>query len=368
MKLHSLLWFFFMTISALYPLAHSSRNVYCVILAGGDGERLWPLSRKKRPKQLLSLYGNTTFLEQAVERAQTVASSQEKVWIITSAHHEDEVRSCVGKSVGHIIVEPIARNTAAAIITACEIIHSHDPNAHVLFIPSDAFIPASEYQKFFEGVTQALSFIENHDALIIFGVQPTHPATGYGYIEYTNDLRQIAPYPIKTFHEKPEKEIAEYYIQKQTMLWNTCMLCAPVKTFLNEAEIHCPAIISGVRLALHNKDYYSLIPSESIDCAILEKSSRIYVVPLSIHWYDVGNVGVFLSLKEKNNTNEANIIHINAKNNLVNVPNKLVALIDVDDLCIVETDDTLLISKKDKVESVKELVKQLKNTGKSHYL
>jgi mannose-1-phosphate guanylyltransferase len=348
--------------------AQALSNVYCVILAGGDGERLWPLSRKHRPKQFLSLYGNKTLIEQAVDRAQLVVSSPENIWVVTSAQHEEGVRTWVGDTVHTIVVEPVARNTAAAIITTCEEIYRCDPDAQVLFLPADSFIPLSEYRAFSEGVHKALSFIQDHEAIVIFGVQPRHAATGYGYIEYDELCVDADVYKVKTFHEKPARAVAERYIQNTSMLWNIGMFCAPVSVFLSQAEMHCPAIVSGVRTALYDSQKYSLIPSEPIDCAVIEKSDRVWAVPLDITWYDVGNVGVFLSLKEMENQEGSNVMYLNSNNNLVDVPDKLVALIGVDDLCIVDTGDALLISRRDNVESVKELVRQLKQEGRNNYL
>jgi mannose-1-phosphate guanylyltransferase/mannose-6-phosphate isomerase len=348
--------------------AQTRGSVYCVILAGGDGERLWPLSRQHKPKQLLSLYGNKTLLEQAVDRAQLVASSPDTIWVVTSAQHEEGVRQCVGDTVATIVVEPVARNTAAAIITTCEEIYRCDPLAQVLFIPADSFIPLSEYGAFSDGIHKALSFIDTTQAIVIFGVQPRHAATGYGYIEYDETCEDNGVFKVQTFHEKPARAVAEQYIKNPTMLWNICMFCAPVGVFLSQAELHCPAIVSGVRAAFYDRQKYSLIPSEPIDCAVIEKSDCVWAVPLDITWYDVGNVGVFLSLREAGTQESNNVMYLNSNNNLVDVPDKLVALIGVDDLCIVDTGDTLLISRRDNVESVKELVRQLKQEGRNNYL
>lgn len=363
------LWCIIMAFSYLQSYANSE-HVFFVILAGGDGERLWPLSRKNKPKQLLSLYGNKTLLEQAVERASLLASSKENIWVTTSASHEVAVRECVGSSVGTILVEPSARNTAAAIVFSCEQIYQRDPSAHVVFLPADPFIPSSEYEFFIDGIERALQFINKQESIVIFGIKPHYPTTSYGYIEYAqeSEYEDLGIKKVINFHEKPLLSIAQHYLKKPCMLWNLSMFCTSVEFFLKEAELHCPAIVSGVRAACYNSDYYHTIDSAPIDKAIIEKSENIYVIPMDFIWYDVGNVGVFLSLREKANEEQKNVIQINAHNNLVNVPNKLVALVDVDNLCVVETDDALLISSRDTVENVKQLVTLLKKEGRNNYL
>lgn len=363
------LWCLMMTISGLRSYA-VNHHVYFVILAGGDGERLWPLSRKNKPKQLLSLYGNKTLLEQAVERVSLLVPSKDTLWITTSASHEAAVRECVGDSVGTILVEPFARNTAAAVVFSCEQIYQRDPQAHVVFLPADPFIPSSEYPLFIDGIERALQFINTEQSIVIFGVEPQYPATGYGYIEYLSDYadKNLGICKVMSFHEKPTLSVAQSYLQKPCMLWNLSMFCASVKFFLQQAELHCPAIVSGVRSALYNPEYYNTIDAMPIDKAIIEKSENIWVVPMNFTWYDVGNVGVFLSLREQAQGKQEDVLHINASNNLVNVPNKLVALIDVDDLCVVETDDALLISRRDTIENVKQLVTLLKKEGRNSYL
>jgi mannose-1-phosphate guanylyltransferase len=368
-KIFLWVWCLTMTIQSLEIYA-GQHHVYFVILAGGDGERLWPLSRKNKPKQLLSLYGNKTLLEQAVERAAVLAESKDFIWVTTSSAHEDAVRACLAESVGTILVEPCARNTAAAIVFSCEQIYLQDPQAYVVFLPADSFIPYGEYKVFTQGIAHALEFIQTHDALVLCGIAPSYPATGYGYIEYVRDSAALenSVRKVHMFHEKPTLSIAQEYVKNPHMLWNIGMFCAPVSLFLQEAELHCPAIVSGVRSACYNPDYYSAIPAESIDKAIIEKSEKVWVLPMDFMWYDVGNVGVFLSLKEQKESEQKNVIFINAKNNLVDVPHKLVALIDVDNLCIVETEDALLISRRDATENVKELVYQLKKEGRNSYL
>lgn len=344
--------------------------VYFVILAGGDGERLWPLSRKDKPKQFLSLYGDKTLLEQAVERAALCGSPKSNIWVTTSAYHENAVRECLGDSVGMILVEPSARNTAAAMIFSCEHIYLKDPAAYVIFLPADPFIPPSEYSLFIDGIERAIQFVKHHQVIALFGVKPQYPATGYGYIEYDpqHKLSDFELCKVTTFHEKPILSVAQHYLEKSYMLWNLSMFCSSVSFFLKEAELHCPAVVSGVRSALYNFDHYETIDAVSVDKAMIEKSENIWVLPMDFTWYDVGNVGVFLSLKEQAEGEQKNVMYVNAKNNLVNVPHKLVALIDVHDLCVVETDDTLLISRRDTIENVKQLVGLLKKEGRNSYL
>jgi len=345
----------------------TSHDVYFVILAGGNGERLWPLSRRCKPKQLLSVTNKKTLLEQAIERIAPL-TKKENIWVCTTAWHEPNIRKCIGDQVGRIIIEPSSRNTAPAIIFSCFKLMAENPGARVIFLPADPFIPEKDYAKFADFIEHGIDFITHTDELLLFGVRPTYPATGYGYIEYDDTSREFAPYKVKQFKEKPVLERAQHYIDVGNMLWNICMFGGKVAVFIDEFKRWAPELYGGMKQYLEGTGLYESVPSDSIDYAVLEKSERVSVLPVDFSWCDVGNIQVFLSLQEQAMKKEDNVLLINSSNNMISVNDKLVALVGVDDLCIVQTEDALLITKRDEAEKIKQIVTMLKAGSFDEYL
>lgn len=350
--------------------AHEEQHAtYFIVLAGGSGERLWPLSRKTRPKQLLSLSDDRTLLELSLDRIDLISRGKQENFVMTTSQHEAEIRRLVQHRVQDIIVEPESRNTGPAIAACCADIAQRDPDALIVFLPADAFIPAHDYELFAQTLRTALDTAYTHDVICLVGVQPTFAATGYGYIEYltdTSDTRRA--YKIKKFHEKPNVTVAQQYLTQPTMLWNIGIFAGTAARFVAEFRKHAPELLAAIDAYENSKLAYNQVPSISVDYAIMEKSTRTWVVPASFSWCDVGNVGVFLSLKEQCNQLPTNLISIDSSNNLVDVPDKLIALVGVDDLCIVQTGDVLLITKYEEAEKVRAVVAQLKKESREHYL
>jgi len=345
------------------PMKH--KNVYFVILAGGNGTRLWPLSRINKPKQFLEVGENRTLLEQAIHRVSMLVP-KENIWISTTQKHAANIEKHFGDKIGNIVVEPGMRNTGPAILLACLEVHKKDPNAVVMFLPSDPFI--SDADMFINYVKDGALFSQSSGGITIFGIQPTYPATGYGYIEFDNINKQNAPYKVLRFHEQPKLEVAREYIAKDNMVWNICMFCGKTQVFLKEFEKHAPEIFDGVTKYFNNQGDYNDVKSDSIDYAVMEKSDNVFVIPADFPWCDVGNIEVFLTIQKEHMQLDNNIVTVNSSNNLVSVKDKLVALVGVNNLCIVETNDTLLITKRDQAEKVRQIVAQLKNTENSKYL
>lgn len=345
------------------------RNLYCVIVAGGDGTRLWPLSRQSKPKQFLPLGSDETLLEQAVNRIAPL-TSQEHIWISTTAQHEKGIQDLVGKRVGRVVVEPGSRNTGPAILLSCMQIHAIDPDAVIVFLPADPFIPHRDWKKFRNFLEHAIDHARDAEEIVLLGVEPTYPSTAYGYIAF--DKQEItnhnAPYKVTHFREKPSYELAEQYLEEGNNLWNIGVFCARASTFMTEFSTTAPLMFDGVQRYLNNQDSYQSIISDSIDYAVLERSKKVSVLPVDFSWCDVGNIEVFLSLKQQYNTLDANFISVDSHNNLVDVPSRLVALVGVDDLCIVEVDDALLITKRKSAEEVRGIVKLLKQGGYKQHL
>ena len=346
------------------------KNVYFIILAGGSGTRLWPLSRKNKPKQFLSVGTEKTLIDQAIERVSSLVP-KENIWISTTKEQEENIIAHVGEKIGQIIVEPGLRNTGPAILLACLELQKQNKKASVIFLPADPFI--SDKDSFVGYVKQAIDFTLSYDHITLLGLTPTYPATGYGYIEFDRLFEKpkhgtFEPFPVIQFHEKPSLETAKAYIKKNNMLWNIGMFCGKVSVFVDEFKKVAPEIYEGVTAYVNGQGGYNNVKSDSIDYAVMEKSDNIFVLPVDFPWCDVGNIEVFLTIQKDAMKLKNNTISVNAKNNLVDVKNKLVALIGVDDLCIVETDDVILVTKRDEAKKVKLVVNQLKKSEKTNYL
>lgn len=345
------------------------RHVYCIILAGGNGERLWPLSRQSKPKQLLSLCYDETLLDQAIKRVSPLVE-QNHIWISTTEALAENIEQAVGTRIGKIVMEPGVRNTGPAILLCCLELQQEDPEAVVIFMPADSFIPNSDNGKFVAFLERATRYVSEQARITLLGVRPTYPATGYGYIEFEANASEpsIGPYPVTKFREKPSYEVAQSYIESGRMLWNIGMFVGKVSVFIDEFKRVAPKIHAGVAAYKGGTALYESVHADSIDYAVLEKSDQVSVLPVDFTWCDVGNVEVFLSLKERYGVSASNVVLVESHNNLINVPDKLVALVDVNDLCVVQTDDALLITKRSQAEKVKAVVKQLKHGKNSIYL
>jgi len=341
--------------------------VYSVILAGGSGTRLWPLSRANYPKQFLSVCDEKTLIQQAVDRVSSVIK-KENIWIGTTAKHKESVTQQVGDSIGRIVVEPGMRNTGPAILLSCFEIYKKDPDAVIVFLPSDPFIPNKA--RFVSFLERAIDYTKDHERICLLGLKPQYPATGYGYIEYDNAAQQFdnLPFVVKKFHEKPVLDVALRYCQQGNMLWNISMFCGQAKLFLEEFKKEAPDIFDGVKAFVEGRGRYEDIKAESIDFAVMEKSRKISVFPADFEWCDVGNIEVFLSLQKHYGLPDACTMSVNANNNMVCAPKKFVALVGVENLCVVETDDVLLITKQGEAEKVKRLVQKLKKSEHNQYV
>ncbi len=345
--------------------AKEAMNIYGMVLAGGVGERLWPLSRHDNPKQFLSIDAQKTLLEQTIERLSPIIAPENR-WLIISTCHQHKIDASLG--IGSMLIEPTGRNTGPAILYACLTLYKQDPDAVVIFVPADAYIPTSDYGIFADYVRQALDFASKHDAIGLLGVKPTYPASGYGYIEYDQHHMQHGFYKVARFHEKPSERLAANYVQMPHMLWNICMFVGKAAVFIDEYQRMMPELYEEVVAWQQGKKAYDQIINISIDYAVMERSNRVWVLPVDFSWCDVGNVEVYLTMKQKMQPNNKLVVSIDAKNNLVDVPDKMVALVGVDDLCIIETADALLITKRNESEKVRAVVAQLKKENQSSYL
>ena len=347
----------------------NNENVYFVILAGGSGERLWPLSRQTLPKQLLTIGQGKTLIEQAIDRIFPLAQSHKNIWISTTKDYADAIAAHVGDRIGNIVVEPVSRNTGASILYCCYLLQQHDPNARVIFLPADAFIPTQENETFRIHVQQHMQAISTHKIITLSGIKPTHSSSRYGYIEFdTHESKNSELYKITKFHEKPTQAVAEYYLQINTMLWNIGMFAAQVSVFIDAFKETAPTLFVCIDAYSKGDGAYETAPNISIDYAVIEQATNVWVIPAQFTWCDVGNIDVFLALQKHYGKTTNKLIEIDATNNLIQTLGNFVAIVGISDICVVQTNDILLITTRDKTDLVKNIVHQLKSEKIQEYL
>jgi len=322
------------------------------ILAGGRGTRLWPLSREAMPKQFLRLFGESLF-QKTVRRA-LIFSKPSEIFIVTNEDYRFRVLDDLedmGVSIPeeNILLEPEAKNTLPAICYAMSV----GGEGKYAILPSDHVLEVNEdYMRAFRRAEELSS-----EYLITFGIRPRKSHTGYGYIKPGKDLNGV--FLVEEFREKPDLKTAEEYVRKG-YFWNSGMFLFDSGVFAEELERHAPEM---VKVLERGRDAYAEVPELSVDYGILEKSRRVAVVPLSVAWSDVGSFDAIYDYFEKDKDGNAvvgEVISLNSRNNLV-VAERLTALLGVEDLLLIDTDDALLVAKKGNAEKVKEVYKILKD-------
>jgi mannose-1-phosphate guanylyltransferase len=332
-----------------------------IILCGGSGTRLWPISRKLMPKQFVQLFDNSSLFQLTVKRNSKICNSQ---MIVSNSEQYflayDQLEQ-MNKTKNSYLLEPLAKNTAPAITLACLDLNYDDL---VLVTPSDHLIKNEE--EYFKVVNRAKE-LANENYLVTFGITPTSIETGFGYIQVNNE-------DVLAFHEKPDYEKAKSYVESGNYYWNSGMFCFKAGVFLDEIKQYSSKIYEESLNAFNNafkKDMIRIkhedmlrIPEDSIDFAVMEKSSKVKVVPSDINWSDLGSFDALYDELEKDsngNTINGNHISIDSKNNLILANERKIATVDIDDLIIVDTADAILISKKGSSQKVKKVVEQLKD-------
>ena len=345
-------------------------SLYVLILAGGSGERFWPLSRSSRPKQLLSLLSETTLLEQTLERLDGLVPL-ENILILTNHDQEKAVRELASKlPAENIIAEPAKRDTAAAIALGAGWIALHDPLATMIVLPADHLI--QDRINFQKTLSVAANAAERSGDLVTIGIKPTWPCPGFGYIEQGANLPDISVTPpvfeVIRFREKPSAELAETFLKQGNFRWNAGMFIWSVASILSAFEQHAPELAgfihqiqSGANLESLLTDQFPQLPKISIDYAIMEKAKRVLMVEAAFDWDDIGSwtaVSKYFQEDASQNRSNSPISTIDAANNLIFSKDKLhVALMGVHDLIVVQTGDALLICHRDEAEKIKDLVK-----------
>ena len=350
-----------------------------VIMAGGSGSRLWPLSRKLFPKQFLTLHGDNTMLQTTINRLQTVPHLP-PMFICNEAHRfivAEQLRIS-NVSTSGIILEPVGRNTAPAIALAAFQALRDGDDPLLLVLAADHII--KNEVAFAETVKKAKHFAEQGN-LVTFGIVPTAPETGYGYIMRGSSLQNKDGFIVEQFVEKPDSLTAQNYLDSGNYYWNSGMFLFKASSYLAELKKYCPDIYSTCEQSILTsksdadfvrieKNSFVECPDDSIDYAVMEKTSKAIVVPMDCNWSDVGSWSSLWDVSDKDdngNVIRGDVIATDTHNSLIYSQNKLVATIGLEDIAIVETKDAILVAKQSDVQKVKNIVEQLKSEDRDEF-
>ena len=348
-----------------------------VLLAGGVGSRLWPLSRELYPKQCINLFDPLkSLIQQAAERAQAVGIDAAPIVVCNDEHRFLIAQQMADLNItADIVLEPEGKNTAPAIALAAFQALSRDAEAMLLILPADHVI--RDHQLFASAVEQAVELAQA-GKLVTFGVQPTYPETGYGYIQAV-DKGVVSV--VQAFKEKPDAATAQQYLDAGGYYWNSGMFVFGAQHYLDELKLLAPAIYAAVAEAFAGRqpdlDFvridaqaFAQSPADSIDYAIMEKTTQAMVVPYAGDWNDIGAWAALYDLNEKdadNNVLSGDVLTHEAHGNYIRAESRLVAVIGVDDLAIVETKDAIAVVPRHRAQDVKLIVDQLKALGRSEH-
>jgi len=342
-----------------------------VILCGGSGTRLWPLSRKQYPKQYLPLLTNNTLLQETILRLQEIPDVESPIIIANCEHRFLVAEQCrdIGLNNPTIILEPEGKNTAPAIVAGALQAKNKLENCHLLILPADHYI--KNITKFYKAIDKARKQAAN-GALVTFGISPVNPNINYGYIKHT-DCIEDGVYKVEKFTEKPDLKTAEFFLDQKNYLWNSGIFLFDSDTFLQEMLTFNPKILNKTKESLENSsidlDFIRLeevafaeCPSDSIDYCLMEKSNKTIVIQFDVGWNDIGSWNSLFSLGKKDSNN--NVIKGDAyleatTNSYINSNHHLVVTLGVDNLVVINTPDATLISSKEMADDLKNSLSRL---------
>lgn len=354
-------------------------NLYAVIMAGGVGSRFWPRSKKKTPKQLLNIFGTNTMIQETVERLSGIVPD-ENIFVITNKVQRDEIIKqlpIVPKE--NIIEEPFGRNTAACVGLASLIVKSKCADAVTLILPADHII--KDIEDYHRTLKEAAEFAEKSKGLVTIGIKPSRPETGYGYIQMEEKELADNIHKVYTFAEKPNYATAVRFLESGDFYWNSGMFIWHVDAILSEIEKYMPDLQEGLeelKPSLGTPDFadslanvYGKLRNISIDYGIMEKSQNVYLIKGEFSWSDVGSWEEVYQLTGKDENGNAvvgNIFTEMTVDSYIYSPDKFASVIGVENLIIINTNDALLVCRRDKSQDVKKIVDHLKINKLTEYL
>lgn len=343
--------------------------VCALIMAGGRGDRFWPISTDEKPKQFLKLLGEETMIQMTVRRIEQIIP-MERIFVITGSVYHNLVKEQLPLlPERNIIIEPVGRNTAPCIALSAFVIDKYYKDATIAVLPSDHLIKNEE--EFRSVVSAACDFVEHRkEAIVTIGMEPDRPETGYGYIKYDNKACEINDHEILTvekFVEKPCLEVAEQYLKEGNYLWNGGMFVWKTSNILNLTKKYLENTYKLLQEVINTpedkytdvlNEKYCLCDSISIDYGVMEKADSIYVIPGDFGWDDVGSWNAVDRIRQKDenqNVVSGEVKPVNCKNNIIMGNKKPIMVVGLEDMFIVESDDVILITKKDHIKDIKEL-------------
>jgi mannose-1-phosphate guanylyltransferase len=363
-------------------MAPLHRELYAVIMAGGQGTRFWPRSRRKMPKQLLNIVGEATMLEQTVARISPLIPA-ERTLVVAGEAYRDPIRACLPQlPEENFLFEPVGRNTAACVAWAALWVRQRASDAVMAVLPADHLI--RDEAEFLRVLEAAMVVARPLNRLVTIGIQPTHPETGYGYIRASEDRLQIDGrdiFRVAQFVEKPSRQKAEQFLAEGTYVWNSGMFVWRADSIWLEVCRHLPQfardlepvadVTAADALSDVLNDVYARLPSISIDVGVMERAQDVWVVPANLGWSDVGSwraLGELLSADAHGNVVVGELCGIDTAGCFIHSPGKLVAMIGLSNLVVIETDDVLLICPKERDQEVRQLVELLEREGRHDLL
>lgn len=352
---------------------------HAVILAGGIGSRFWPRSRKQKPKQMLNIFGANTLLQDTIARISPLVAPQQ-TWIVTTRELAPALKQQLPElKDDNFIIEPVGRNTAPCIGLAAMKLVQRDLDAVMVVMPADHLI--SQPDRFQACLEQAIATAKQDDSLVTIGIRPTHPETGYGYIQF-NPKRQKSSgaYEVVTFAEKPNLETARRFLASGDFLWNSGMFIWTAKRILAEIESSMPELYASLSeiAKLKGPDaewqfthIYSGIRAISVDYGVMERARNVAVVKGDFSWTDIGNWAEVYRLSPKDENGNVNLnghVMVDARNCYIDSPDRFVTLVGVHDLIIINTGDALLICDRNHAQDVKKAVEYMERHQMDKYL
>lgn len=343
-----------------------------VILAGGSGTRLWPLSTPDFPKQFLAIGSQRSLLSQTADRLLPLIESKE-IWVVCGRNHRNAVLEHLpAVPPGQVLAEPEGRNTAAAIALAAVHLRAENSEAVMAVLPADHAIPEADWPKFRKDLEWAAEIAAKDNVLVTLGILPSEASTAYGYIKRGEDLK-TGGYRVQGFFEKPDLKTAESYLKQGGVYWNSGMFVWPARVFMEELAAHLPITAAAMEeLASHlgSADYaqrarqsFESLEGISVDYAIMEKSTRVRMIPAQFKWSDVGNLTSLADLIPRDlagNSSEGKVLFLDSRQNIAISKTRPVAVVGVDDLIVIDAPEGVLVIPKAKAQEVRRVVEALK--------